>query len=53
MLVLNDVLKPAEGRDLRASLQHLVFADGVKTAGVFARTFDNVRSAANEFDDRK
>ena len=38
MLVLNDVLKSAEVRDLRASLQHLVFADGAKTAGVFART---------------
>ena len=37
MLCLNDVLTPAEARDIRDRLRTIQFADGAKTAGVFAR----------------
>src|SRR6476469_4545003 len=38
MLLLNDVLSAAEARDLRPRLERVQFADGAKTAGVYART---------------
>src|SRR6187551_2086214 len=38
MLLLNDVLSVAEARDLRPRLERAQFADGAKTAGVYART---------------
>src|SRR3954466_1812987 len=38
MLVLNEVLTAAEIREVRARLERIQFADGAKTAGVYART---------------
>jgi PKHD-type hydroxylase len=38
MLLLNDVLTAAEVREIRARLERVQFADGAKTAGVYART---------------
>jgi hypothetical protein len=53
MFCLNDVLTPAEARDIRGRLRTIRFADGTKTAGVFARAVKRNEQAEAGLDTAK